>query len=270
MILVNGTPGGSLSPLDRGLAYGDGVFRTFPMRHCKPFCWHRQFGKLEADCENLGIACPAEDVLLREISELAAEMPDCVVKIIVTRGAGGRGYAAAPSLQPTRIIIGNPLPQYPASHASAGVKARICATRVGWQPRLAGVKHLNRLENVLARLEWDDPGIAEGLMLDMEDNAIEGTMSNIFAFRDGTLFTPDLSRCGVAGVQRSRILEAASASGIPARIKNLPVEDLLAAEEIMLCNSVIGLWQVRELAGKIWEAGKVTARLRQLLDDEND
>jgi 4-amino-4-deoxychorismate lyase len=136
------------------------------------------------------------------------------------------------------------------------------------QPLLAGIKHLNRLENVLARREWNSTEIAEGLMLDMDGNAIEGTMSNLFLIKGKTLHTPDLGRCGVAGVQRQRIMEIAGGLGLTVRVENLPLVRIYDADEVVLCNSVFGVWQARELAGKTWRAGKLAARLRSLLDDE--
>jgi 4-amino-4-deoxychorismate lyase len=133
---------------------------------------------------------------------------------------------------------------------------------------LAGIKHLNRLENVLARREWNSSEIAEGLMLDMDGNAIEGTMSNLFLLQGNTLFTPDLGRCGVAGVQRQRIMNLVGGLGMAVRVENLSLARIYDAEEMVLCNSLIGVWQVRELAGKTWQAGQLAARLRRLLDDD--
>ena len=267
-VLVNGLPSEHVRVSDRGLAYGDGVFRTLLVRAGRPLCWHHHYGKLDADCAALGIACPPEHRLIEEMGSLIAAEPDCVLKIIVTRGEGARGYAASDGVEPTRILMTSPIPQYPASCYSDGVRMHLCATRLAIQPRLAGIKHLNRLENVLARREWNDPAIAEGLLLDMEGNAIEGTMSNVFMLQGETLHTPDLGRCGVAGVQRARIMESAGALGLAVKTENLPLVRIHDAEEIVLCNSVIGVWQVRALAEKTWPAGNLAARLRMLLNDD--
>jgi 4-amino-4-deoxychorismate lyase len=267
-VLINGLPSEHVRVFDRGLMYGDGVFRTLLIRAGRPLCWPRHYEKLFSDCTALGIACPQEDRLIKEMGCLIETMPDCVLKIIVTRGEGARGYAISEGGQPTRILMTSPIPKYPAGHNSAGVRMHLCATRLAIQPRLAGIKHLNRLENVLARQEWSDPGIAEGLMLDMEGNAIEGTMSNFFMLQSNTLHTPDLGRCGVAGVQRDRIIESAGKLGMAVKVDTLPINRIYSAEEVVLCNSVIGIWQVRELAGKTWQAGNLAARLRILLNDD--
>jgi 4-amino-4-deoxychorismate lyase len=171
-------------------------------------------------------------------------------------------------MEPTRILMASPAPQYPANYLTDGVRLHLCSTRLAIQPLLAGIKHLNRLENVLARREWTNSEIAEGLMLDMDGNAIEGTMSNLFLLKGKTLHTPDLGSCGVAGVQRERIMDLAGGLGMTVRMENLPLARIYDADEVLLCNSVIGVWQVRELAGKTWQAGEMAVRLRGLLDDD--
>ena len=269
MVLVNGLPSEYIRVSDRGLAYGDGVFRTLLLQSGRALLWRLHYDKLRADCDGLGIDCPPEDRLTEEMTRLSKEAPDCVLKIIVTRGEGARGYAVSGETEPTCILMTSPLPQYPADYFSNGVRMHLCSTRLAIQPRLAGIKHLNRLENVLARQEWNDPGIAEGLMLDMEGNAIEGTMTNVFALKGGTLRTPDLGRCGVAGVQRERIIKLAAILGIEVNVENLSLAKIYEAEELVLCNSVIGVWNVRELAGKNWQGGRLAPRLRELLDDES-
>lgn len=269
MALVNGLPGEQIRVFDRGLMYGDGVFRTLLIRAGRPLYWPSHYEKLHSDCAALGIACPKEDRLIQEMGCLSKAMPDCVLKIIVTRGEGARGYAVSDGVEPTRILMTSQIPQYPAGYFSEGVRVHLCSTRLAIQPRLAGIKHLNRLENVLARREWSDPGIAEGLLLDMEGNAIEGTMSNLFMLQGNTLYTPDLGRCGVAGVQRARIMALAGELGMAVRVDTLPLDRIRSAEEVVLCNSVIGIWQVRELAEKKWPAGNLAARLRKLLNDDH-
>lgn len=267
MILINGLPEDKISVADRGLAYGDGVFRTLAARGGKPLCWRLHYVKLCGDCERLGIPAPEESILLDEISSVAQGRAEYAVKIIVTRGQGERGYALPVQANPTRIVIGSPLPVYPAGNAEEGIKARVCELRLADQPRLAGIKHLNRLENVLARAEWSNIQIAEGLLLDQRGNVIEGVMSNLFILRSGVLLTPDLSRCGVAGVTREHILAWADQAGIPAKIQEIPLDALWDAEEVMMCNSLIGVWQVREIeaSGKTWERGKLTPLIRQSL-----
>lgn len=270
MILVNGAVTDSVAALDRGLAYGDGVFRTLPIRGGKARCWPLHYRKLERDCTTLGISCPPESVLAGEIGQLARESPDFAAKIIVTRGNGARGYAPPQPASPTRVVLGTALPAYPVEFARNGIRVHLCETRLSCQPRLAGVKHLNRLENVLARAEWGDPEVGEGLVFDLDDHVIGGTMSNVFIVEGGALITPELSRCGVAGVTRERIIGAAAKLGMACREEAVPRARLRAAQEAMVTNSLIGVWQIADCGGRRWGPGAVTSRVREWLDAEMD
>lgn len=270
MNLVNGVESDAISVRDRGLAYGDGVFRTFMLRGGKPLLWARQYAKLAADCEALRIAGPDADVLERDLAAVAMRFPDCVVRIVITRGSGERGYAKPAAASPVRVVSASPLPDYPQRHYASGVRVQLCRIRLAAQPALAGIKHLNRLENVLARAEWSDPAIAEGLLCDADDNVICGTMSNVFLVRGGELVTPDLARCGVAGVQRELVIELARINNIPARIANVSIDELLAADELFLVNSVIGVWQIAAFGRKSWSPGPMTAQIRRWIEQAQD
>jgi 4-amino-4-deoxychorismate lyase len=270
MILVNGEATEVLTATDRGIAYGDGVFRTVAVRAGRVCAWRWQFAKLAADARRLGIACPSQATLHEEVRRSAAGEGDCAVKIIVTRGSGPRGYAPPPQARPRRVVLSSGMPPEWARHGENGVTVRVCALRLSWQPALAGIKHLNRLENVLARAEWDDPTIAEGLLQDGAGNVIGGTMSNLFLVEGDDLVTPDLSRCGVEGVTRERIMAGADRRGRSCRVAALSLERVLAAREVMLVNSLIGVWQVRHLNGRGWDAGETVPSVRQWLDENDD
>ncbi len=270
MMLVNGTPANTLPADDRGLAYGDGVFRTLRCVNGQPLHWARQFARLAHDCGRLSIVCPGEELLLGETRKAAAAYADAAVKIIVTRGAGPRGYAPPVSPVATRIVAASDrtssrAPPGEAREHWGSIQARVCHLRLAHQPALAGVKHLNRLENVLARAEWRDTEIREGLLLDQDGNAIGGTMSNLFIVEDGTLATPDLSRCGVAGVTRDRVMALAAKLPIACRVEPLPLQRVLDADELFFVNSLIGLWPVAQLAVRTWTTGLVGMRLRDAL-----
>ena len=214
--LINGDFNQTISPLDRGFAYGDGVFRTLRMVNGLPEHWPQHYQKLVADCAALGIVCPSAELLMSDFQqmflpdEIAENKPGVakklgVAKIIVTRGEGERGYAPPAVTMPTRVIIKSALPRYAEANYVAGVHLHVCETRLAMQPKLAGIKHLNRLENVMARMEWHDETLFDGLLLDQQGNVIECTMSNIFARFGDQLITPDLSQCGVAGITRQQI-----------------------------------------------------------------
>ena len=267
MNLVNGVERDAVSVRDRGLMYGDGVFRTFPLRDGKPVLWARQYAKLARDCAALQIECPPAAQFERDLESIAATGPQQVVKIIVTRGESARGYATAAASSATRIVTAGAPAEYPDEYYEKGVRVHLCRIRLARQPALAGVKHLNRLENVLARAEWSDPAIAEGLLCDVDDAVIGGTMTNLFLARNGKLYTPDLRASGVAGVMRSLVIELAAAHGIALKTATIGIDDLLAADEIFLVNSVIGVWPVAALDRRTWKAGALTAQFRRWIGD---
>lgn len=268
--LINGKRESGISPFDRGFAYGDGVFRTLAIRRGQLRTWTAHLKRLQTDCNALGIVCPSEELLLGDISKLAGDSSDCAIKIVVTRGEGERGYAVPALAQPTRVVIKTALPQYPEQHYSSGVSLFLCQTRLGHQPRLAGIKHLNRLENVLARMEWVDTQVVDGLMLDTDGHVIECTMSNVFMRSGDTLITPDLSKCGVAGVTRQRIIDTAPELGYRAVVRPITLSELMDADEVVICNSLYGVWQVNHLASHAWPFGVLAAKLREQLSKEDD
>ena len=267
MMLVNGTPAQNIPADDRGLAYGDGVFRTLRTVDGRPLHWALQYAKLRDDCDRLAIACPAEALLQAEVSRASGEYANAAVKIIVTRGSGPRGYAPPGSPAPLRMVTSSPLTMPPIP--DEGIRVHLCQLRLAHQPALAGVKHLNRLENVLARAEWQDPEIREGLLLDQDGNAIGGTMSNVFIVENGRLLTPDLSRCGVVGMTRDRVMAWSDAEGVGCQVAHLPLQRLLDAGEVFFANSLIGIWPAASLGHHRWPAGRLGPRIRTALESED-
>jgi len=265
--LINGRSDVLLSPINRGLAYGDGVFRTLRVQQGKPDNWALHYKKLVEDCNVLQIVCPSAELLLADIERLFLPEEGAIAKIIISRGEGDRGYAVPVLAQPTRIVIKAPLPHYPEVNFSEGIRLHLCNLRLSYQPQLAGIKHLNRLENVMARMEWTDNAIIDGLLLDANARAIECTMSNIFARFGKNLLTPDLSRCGVAGVTRGRILEVAPQLGLNVKVADLPLDKLIQADEIIICNSLYGAWQVIVLNHQKWQSQGLAKQLRQELQE---
>ncbi len=261
--LVNGWPAQSVDAGDRGFLYGDGVFRTIVVRAGRILNWAIQFRLLAHDCGRIGLPVPDEGILRGEVARVAPG--DAVVKAIVTRGASGRGYAYPTDIAPTRIVAAYPLPEPAPGTPEQGVRVRRCRMALAIQPALAGVKSLNRLESVLARAEWRDPDIREGLLADADGRLVEGTMSNVFIVRGGVLVTPALSRCGVNGAQRERVLEFARDAGIACEVRDAAFEELDGADEVFLTNSVIGLWPVAAFEERRWSTGALTRRLQRLV-----
>lgn len=264
--LINGSFNGVISALDRGLSYGDGVFRTIKVVQGLPEHWPVHYQTLVKDCSAIGIVCPSADVFINDFEQLfSIEELVAVAKIIVTRGEGARGYSPPAITHPLRIMIKSSMPDYPQQHFSEGVALHLCETRIGHQPKLAGVKHLNRLENVLARMEWHDPKVVEGLMLDINSNVIECTAANVFARYNDILMTPALDQCGVSGITRKQILARAQIVNLKPAIETISLKKLLSADEVVICNSLFGVWQVRQLENKLWPKQNLAIQLRKAL-----
>jgi 4-amino-4-deoxychorismate lyase len=250
--LINGSFNQAISPFDRGFAYGDGVFRTIKMQGGLPESWPQHYQKLVADCAAINIVCPSAELLMSDLSQLFlgdAENVDlhAVAKIIITRGEGSRGYTPPAITAPMRVVLKSPMPDYPESRFTQGVTLTVCETRLAAQTLLAGVKTLNRLENVLARMEYSNPDIAEGIMLDMQGNVIECTAANIFARFGDVLMTPSLTQCGIAGITRQRIIELANSLKLKTSIETFDLDKLLAADEVIICSSLYGAFQVKSV-----------------------
>ncbi|UTW08379.1 aminodeoxychorismate lyase [Pseudomonas benzenivorans] len=263
---VDGRPSEQLSVKDRGLAYGDGLFETIAVREGAPTLLDRHLARLADGCARLCL--PFDAPLLRgELQAFSRQLGEGVVKLILTRGDGLRGYAPPQPTMVRRILQGSPKPTYPTQHAELGVRLFPCTTRLAEQPLLAGMKHLNRLEQVLARSEWQDSEHAEGLMQDGAGRVIEGVFSNLFLVKGGALLTPDLSRCGVAGVMRAELLAQAETLGVSCEVGDFGLDALLDADEVFLCNSLYGVWPVRALLHRDWSVGPLTRKLQAIACD---
>lgn len=266
MYLLNGAPGHYVDVADRGFQYGDGLFETIEVLNRRPLFLDRHLKRLAHGCRRLLIPMPQSELLAAEARQLALESDRGVLKIMVTRGSGGRGYRQPEPIQPTRLLGLHPYPDYPENFQTQGIRARFCWQRLSINSALAGIKHLNRLEQILARAEWRDDDIQEGLMLDTEERVVEGVMSNLFAVKAGQLYTPSLAGCGVAGIIRELVIGFACDIGLPVHESPLDQVEVLAADELFVTNSVIGIWPVRRLEQRVLEVGPLTRRLQSLLN----
>ncbi len=271
--LINGSFDQAISVFDRGFSYGDGVFRTMKIRNGLPVSWPFHYQKLVADCAVIGIVCPSAELLMSDLQklfekELFSEDLTQVAKIIITRGEGERGYAPPVITVPTRVVIKSVLPKYAESNYNKGVQLHVCDIKLAAQPKLAGIKHLNRLENVIARMEWREESIFDGLLLDQSGNVIECTMSNIFVRFGSELLTPDLSLCGVSGITRQRILGLGRILGLNVGIKSLTLAQIFQADEVIICNSLFGAFQVTQINNKIWPQQDLAVKIRAVVTND--
>lgn len=253
-VLVDGREGGQVSMFDRGLLYGDGLFETIRFASGAAPLWARHMRRLGDGCARLGMPPPEPGLLADEARHVLAGDGDAVVRITLTRGQGERGYTPPANPHTTRVVAVHAAPAIPADWYRHGIRVRSCEVRMALQPRLAGIKHLNRLEQVLARAEWSDPDVVEGLVFDHDECLTSATAANVFGVQDGVLVTPALDQCGVAGVLRAELLDAFPQTVV----RPITRDAAMRMDEIFVCSSVRGVLPVSEWDGRALRIGAAT------------
>ena len=264
----DGAPIEAIAADDRAAQYGDGLFETIAIRDGAPRFWDAHVARLQTGAARLGLACPPADVLGREldaaIDHSGVDGNFATAKLILSAGHGPRGYqraADAKAVLRVGIFAARPLP---AANYRDGVEVRLCTLRLAVQPQLAGLKTLNRLEQVLARAEWQDDRIFEGLMLDTGGQLICGTMSNVFIATESAYVTPAITRCGVSGIMRGRVIAWLQSAGIDCEVRDVGIDELFGADEIFLSNSQSGVIPVRRCGQHEWTVGAGTRQAQAL------
>jgi 4-amino-4-deoxychorismate lyase len=271
MILINGEEKTHIDFSDRGLQYGDGLFETIEVKNGHSVFLNQHLDRLAKGCQKLLIPFTTQfSVLKEEIETVISDQEHVVLKVLITRGGGGRGYQQPETIKPTRILALYPFPDFPVSFKTQGVKVRFCSSRLGLNPNLVGIKHLNRLEQVMARSEWVTSDYQEGLMLDINDNVIEGTMSNIFLIKDNCLYTPKLDQCGIQGIIRKIVFQVAADLQIKIVETRLQTQQCYEADELFLTNSIIGIWPIKQLQQQACKIGPITQRIMHWFEQYKD
>ena len=256
---------------NRAFNYGDGVFETIAIRNGKPRLWSLHMARLIDACDRLRIPAPSVDALEENIHQALITTgvgeQHAIAKIIVAAKFAGRGYGRPDNASAETFIGIFDSQARPDTDYEEGVKTRRCDTAIAIQPALAGIKSLNRLEQVLARNEWDSSEIAEGLMCDSEGRLICGTMSNVFLAKDNAISTPALNRCGVSGVMRRHVIEVLLENNIPVEETDIDWNSAMIADELFLTNSQFGILPIRACDEFEWPVGPVTKRTMKLIGD---
>ncbi len=264
-VLINGIFETHIDVADRGFQYGDGLFETIAYKNKKLQFWDEHLQRMQKACERLSLKKVDESVWLEDIKKLQLN-EDAVIKLTISRGVSGRGYVYNKEDNVTRVTASYALPDY--STQQQGIIATLCKTPVSINTALAGIKHLNRLDNVLARNEWQHSSenkIAEGFMFDNQQHVIEGTMSNVFCILGDELYTPLLDCCGVAGVMREQVIKLAKELKIPVNVVEISKQNFLQMDAIFVTNSVIGIWPVVRLGDIKFKPNKLVERLQNAL-----
>lgn len=273
-VLINGVEAEYIRVYDRGLQYGDGLFETILCHHRSLYYWPQHYQRLQQSAEKLKLDCPPQNLLLDEINQLlSGSNSSSAVKIILTRGNSERGYAFTDSQAGRRILLCSELPSdYSALIAGKLDEGRlfVCRTQASINETLAGLKHLNRLENVIARNEFGDDCM-DGLMLNADNHVVEGCMSNLFAIKGNEVFTPDVARSGVNGIMRGRIMAIIEQLDYPLHIRAMTLTEVVNMDTLFITNSLIGMRAVTAVAEKDFPTSELTRQIfKALLVDSRE
>lgn len=262
LVLINGRRDPCISPGDRGFQYGDGVFSTLRVVDGVPLFGAEHLSRLQRDAARIRLPSCDLEVLRSEMGDLAKRCPQGILKIQLTRGVAGRGYRPPKDPVPTRLLSVHPADSFPLE-MPAPKRVRFSDQRLSINPSLAGVKHMNRLEQILARMEWEDPGIFESLMLDTEGFVVEGTMTNLFFFDGHKLLTPLLDRCGVQGVMRDLLMGMARRNGLQIEELRIEPHQIWKSHEMFLTNSVLGILPVDGVGDRRLKGGTLGEKIHR-------
>lgn len=257
--LLNGEAATGVPLDDRGLAYGDGVFETIAVIGGRPRLWQAHMDRLQEGCAGLAIAMPPQETLLRDAHAVTCDRPHAVVKLIITRGSGGRGYGAPPNDQARRLACAFDFPSGIEEAIQDGIEARMLDMRLAHQPALGGIKHLNRLEQVLAAMELGNGSGLEGVLRDQDGFVVSAVSANLFLVTGDTLLTPRMDRCGVRGVVRAMLLKELKSR---CELRRVSMAMLAEADEVFACNAIRGIVPLRRIGDLRWLVGPVTRELQ--------
>ncbi|HEY3987502.1 aminodeoxychorismate lyase [Cedecea sp.] len=246
MYLINGQPQNTLPVNDRAIQFGDGCFTTASVVDGTVRFQADHLRRLRQACETLTIAPVDWGRLNEEMTMLAASESRAVLKVIISRGAGGRGYSASNCTQPTRILSISPYPAFYPAWREQGVTLALSPVRLGINPALAGIKHLNRLEQVLIRTHLEQTEAHEALVLDSEGSLVECCAANLFWRKRYDVYTPRIDGAGVNGTMRQRIMSYLNDSPWRVREVSEGPEILADADEVIICNALMPIVPVNQ------------------------
>lgn len=251
MILVDGQRRADIAVADRGLQYGDGCFTTIAYRGGILEFFDLHIKRLQLACERLAIPYTAWPELAEQVAQSINESSqDCVVKVLLSRGQGGRGYSPVGCQQPSTVISHHPMPAHYSELQQLGLVLTVSPIQLAKQPLLAGIKHLNRLEQVLIKHTLADSEYQDALVCDTDNNIVETAIANVFWKKGNIWFTPDLKQCGVEGVARQAIMAVMAKHKIQVQQIQQPLASFTDVEDMFICNSLMKLVPISKIVAE--------------------
>lgn len=255
MYLINGQWQSDISASDRAVQFGDGCFTTARIVTGQVCYQHDHIRRLQQACDVLLITQVDWQALQQEIPLLVNGRPDGVLKVIISRGTGGRGYSASHCQTPTRILSVAPRPAFYDAWREHGIKLALSPVQLGINPTLAGIKHLNRLEQVLIRTHLEQTHAQEALVLDSDGWLVECCAANVFWRKGQQVFTPYVDRAGVNGTMRQHIIASLEHSPWHCEVVRETLDTLADADEVMICNALMPLIPVHQVGEWHYKTG---------------
>lgn len=263
MYWVNGQKCETVELDDRSFQYGDGCFTTILTKHGEPICWLYHVERMTECLKRLAIPDPDWHQVKAWLQQAAFGDSVAGIKIHISRGRGGRGYSPTQAHSANVTISAFAYPNHYKVLAESGVTLGVCQQKLGLNPLLAGLKHNNRLEQVLLKAEMDQQGYVDGVALDITGNVIETTMANLFWRQGLQWFTPSLEQAGVAGTMRRRVLELLDSQGIQVNIGHFSLAHLRQSDEVLMTNAILGVAPVVAITDLHYSIGTQTRRLQE-------
>jgi 4-amino-4-deoxychorismate lyase len=250
---INGKQVKQLSVKNRGFSYGDGLFTTGKISNGCVEMLPLHITRLIDGCIKLKIEQPNMNELKNELQKIACSYTKAVIKVVITAGEGGRGYSRLGTSSPTVVISVSAYPEHYPLWKKNGINLGISSLQLGINPMLSGLKHLNRLEQVLIREELDNRVEDDLLVTNINGHIIETSCANLFWIIDGQYYTPNITHSGVAGLVRANIL-----INIPNVIlDDFVLSDVEQAQSMFICNSVMGIVPIKTFNGKLLSIDKL-------------
>ena len=257
LVIINGEVKSNVSIFNRNMQYGDGLFETCVAKDNKVLFWDNHFARLNNGCDRLNIKKIANSVWLEDIKKalsLSSEK-NCIVKLILSRGNSLRGYSYSEDIEPVRVVIVSQMNEYKTKETYS---LEFAISGFHSNPNLAGIKHCNRLEQILARTNMLSD---EAIMLDENQSVVSVTQGNIYLIFGNKLITPKLERCGVIGSRRSIILELSRLTNLEVREDDISIKQLEKANEVFVSNSLIGIQPVTSIGDYYLTNNPITEKI---------
>lgn len=246
-MIVNGRQQQHITIADRAFQYGDGCFTTMAFRNSQLEFFDAHIARLKLACDSLLIDFDKWLDLESCIVDSIQSQSDCVVKVMITRGEGGRGYNPAGAVKPNYVISHHPIPANYTLWQTQGISLTTSPIHLAQQPLLAGIKHLNRLEQVLVKQKLAETSYDDAVVCDLQQQIVETSVGNLFWYMKDVWFTADLTESGVEGVMRNQIIAVMRENGIECRVVSQDISVLQDAQELFVCNSLMVLVPVTSL-----------------------